>query len=67
VWLLLEVNQNIIVDISEPSIFNWGFIDPDKPEEVKVLAKMKVKETDNIVSKTLRAIEMRSNKTIRIL
>ena len=30
VWLLLEVNLDILVDISEPDSFNWNFDDSVK-------------------------------------
>ena len=42
VWLLLELNRDIILDITEPSIFNWGAINPANPKEKKVMNKFRM-------------------------
>jgi len=35
VWLLLEVRQEIILDISEPDKFNWNFKPPQSDKAIK--------------------------------
>jgi hypothetical protein len=35
--MLLEINENLMIDISEPDKFNWNFTFPKKEDEDAVL------------------------------
>jgi hypothetical protein len=57
----MELNNHVMVDITEPSIFNWGDINPDDPSEKKVHTKHNFAKNATIRQKTLKIVKSKGN------
>lgn len=62
----MELNNHVMVDITEPSIFNWGAINPDDPSEKKVHTKHNFAKNDTIRQKTIKINSTKDNKLKRL-